>query len=423
MPRSNRPIATGYPPAVPRSQNQIRRSLNQTGLTVIPYGRQSIDSSDIDAVVAVLKSDWLTTGPMVDRFEQALCESTQARHAVAVNSGTAALHAAIIAAGVQPNDEVILPAMTFCATANAVLYAGGIPVFADIDPDTLLVDPADVARRITRSTRAIIAVDYAGQPADHPHLRQLADAHGLVLIADACHSLGATCAGRPVGSLADLSCFSFHPVKPITAGEGGAVTVNFADPRRSDQADQTLRAIRNHGIDSDHRSRQRRGEYAYDMAMLGHNYRLSDLQSALALSQLRRLATFRQQRQRIADRYRAGLANLDWLRPLTIDDQRTHAWHLFVVQCHGADRDPLYQHLRQSGIGANVHYRPVYDHSYYRQRLGPVTDCPHTDRAYRKILSLPIFPQMTDAQVDQVLDVLRTFPSAESNQPPQVAIT
>jgi len=249
----------------------------------IPYGRQWVDEDDIAAVGAVLRSDWLTTGPAVDAFEDAFAERVGAGHAVALSSGTAALHAAMRALGIGPGDEVIVPALTFAASANCAVYEGARPVFCDIEPGSLVIDPAAATRLISPRTRAIIAVDYAGQPADYGALRALADAHGLALVADGCHALGARLDGVPVGALADITAFSLHPVKHISAGEGGVATT--ADAALAAH----MRRFRNHGIDSDARAREQAGAWDYDMVELGYNYRLSDIHCALAHSQLGRL--------------------------------------------------------------------------------------------------------------------------------------
>ncbi|HLN59353.1 MAG TPA: aminotransferase class I/II-fold pyridoxal phosphate-dependent enzyme, partial [Thermoanaerobaculia bacterium] len=292
----------------------------------LPYGRQDVHEDDIAAVVEVLRSDWLTTGPAVPAFEKAVAETVGAAEAVAVSSGTAALHAAYAALGLGPGDEVIVPAITFAATSNAALYLGATPVFADVDAKTLLLDPADTERKITPRTRAIVAVDYAGQPCDYDALRALARSHGLLLVADACHSLGAAFRGRPVGALADLTAFSFHPVKTITTGEGGMVTTD--DPDRA----RWMRAFRNHGITTDHRERAESGTVSYDMVLLGYNYRLTDFQAALGMAQLRRLSSVLEQRRRLADIYYRGLSDLAYVRPLLTAADRTHAHHILVVR-------------------------------------------------------------------------------------------
>jgi len=263
---------------------------------ILPYGRQSLDDDDIAAVTNSLRSDWLTTGPTIDEFERAFAEFTGTTEAVAVNNGTAALHAAMFALDIKPGDEVIVPPMTFAASANCVVYQGGTPVFADVEAETLVIDPAKAEEKITSRTKAIVAVDYAGQPCDYDRLRAVADKHGLALIDDACHAVGGCYKGRPVGSLADLNTFSFHPVKHFTTGEGGMITGN--DSRLA----QRMRTFRNHGITTDHRQRAEAGGFSYEMVELGFNYRLTDFQCALGLSQLRKVPAFVQRRQEIAAR-------------------------------------------------------------------------------------------------------------------------
>jgi perosamine synthetase len=367
----------------------------------IPYGRQWVDEEDLAAVVEVLRSDWLTTGPKVAEFERAFADFVGARAAVAVSSGTAALHAAMYAVGVRPGDEVIVPPMTFAASANCVVFQGGTPVFADVDPDTLLLDPAQVEAKITPRTKAIIAVDYAGQPCDYDALRVLADQHGLSLVADACHSQGGRYKGRPVGSLADLTAFSFHPVKHITTGEGGMVTTDDSELA------QRMRLFRSHGITSDHHHREAQGSWFYEMVDLGYNYRLTDFQCALGLSQLRKLPGFIARRQAIAGRYDTAFADLLAVEPLRVRPDVSHAYHLYVVRLKPdqlqADRATLFRALRAEGIGVNVHYIPVHLHPFYRERFGTGPGlCPVAEAAYGRILSLPIFPSLAEEDVRAV---------------------
>ena len=372
----------------------------QRGAAPIPYGRQSIDDDDVAAVIEALRSDWLTTGPRVEEFEAALAACTGSRDAVAVSSGTAALHAALHALGIGPGDEVVVPTLTFAATANAVLYTGATPVFADVDPETLLIDAASAAAAIGPSTAAVVAVDYAGQPAEYGALRALCDRRGLALVADACHSLGGDLHGRPVGSLADASCFSFHPVKHVTTAEGGAVTIDDAETATR------LRRFRNHGITTDHRERARTGSWAYQQVELGFNYRLSDLQCALGTSQLRRLPEWIARRRALAARYDELLESVEGVTPLALRDGAGHAYHLYVVQL-AADRDTVFAELRAAGIGANVHYVPVHLHPYYRERLGTGPGlCPVAEDAFSRILSLPLFPALTPSDVARVVDEL-----------------
>ena len=366
----------------------------------IPYGRQNINEQDLQAVLQVLQSDWLTTGPIVERFEQDVATFVGQAHAVSVSSGTAALHAAMHAIGIAPGDEVIVPPMTFAATANAVVYQGGTPVFADVDPATLLLDPQAVVNRITARTKAVVAVDYAGQPADFDALRSVARDHGLYLVADACHSIGAADRGRPCGSLADLSVFSFHPVKPITTGEGGMVVTN--DPLLA----RRLQIFRNHGITSDHRQRHENGAWFYEMVELGYNYRLSDIHSALGISQLQRLPKWIERRRQIAAAYDAAFGASP-VRPLHVRSGVTHGYHLYVVRVK--ERDSLFNDLRAAGIGVNLHYIPVHLHPFYRRHFKTSEGlCPVAEQAFGEILTLPIFPAMGEEDVARVVDeVLR----------------
>lgn len=374
--------------------------------TTLPYGRQWLDDDDVAAVVEVLRSDWLTTGPKVTEFEEAFASEVGAKYAVAVSSGTAALHAAVYSLGIGPGDEVIVPSMTFAATANCVVYQGGRPVFADVDPGTLLLDPNSVLSRITSRTKAVIAVDYAGQPCDYDALREITERYGLALLDDACHALGARCKGRPAGSLADLNIFSFHPVKHITTGEGGMISTDDAGLA------QRMRLFRNHGITSDHHQRDQQGSWFYEMVDLGYNYRITDLQCALGLSQLRKLPNFVALRQAIARRYDSAFTESPLVQPLGVRDDVVHSYHLYVVllntsQVH-TSRAEVFAALRAQRIGVNVHYVPVHLHPFYRERFGTEPGiCPVAEAAYERILSLPIFPRMTDQDVGDVIEAVR----------------
>lgn len=368
---------------------------------LLPYGRHDIDDEDVAAVTSVLRSAWLTGGPKVGEFEDALARTVGASHAVALSSGTAALHAAMFALGIGPGDEVIVPPMTFAASANAVVYCQGTPVFADVDPATLLLDPSAVGRKITPRTKAIVAVDYAGQPCQYTLLRDAA--RGLPIVADACHALGARDNGRPVGTLADLTAFSFHPVKHVTTGEGGAVTT-------SDHVlAARIRSFRNHGISTDHRERIAQASWTYDIAELGNNYRLNDVQSALGLSQLAKLTARIERRQAIASEYMRAFAGVPEVRPLAVRGLVSHAYHLFVVRLDLArlscDRALVFAALRREGIGVNVHYIPVHLLSFYRRRFGTGPGlAPVAEAAYEEILTLPLFPTMTSQDVRDVIE-------------------
>jgi perosamine synthetase len=373
---------------------------------MLPYGRQSIDEADRKALLDVFDSDWLTTGPKVAEFEQAFAESVNAQHAVAVSNGTAALHAAMYALDIKPGDEVIVPTMTFAATANCVVYQGGTPIFADVDRNTLLLDVDQVEARIGPKTRAVMAVDYAGQPCDYDALGIIVEPRGLALVDDACHAIGGSYKRRPVGSLAELNTFSFHPVKHLTTGEGGMITTD--DVRLA----QRMRVFRNHGITSDHRQRAEQGGFFYEMVDLGYNYRLTDLQCALGLSQLQKLPELVRRRQSIAAHYDAAFAELPAVAPLMVREDVSHAYHLYMVQFEleqlTADRATLFAALRAEGIGVNVHYIPVHLHPFYRERFktGPGL-CPVAEAAYERLITLPIFPDMTDSDADDVIEAVR----------------
>ena len=379
---------------------------------IIPYGRQTIDEDDIKAVVDVLRSDWLTTGPKVAEFEQAVADYVGAKYAVAVSSGTAALHAAMYAISIKSGDEVIVSPMTFAATANCVIFQGGTPVFADVDPGTLLLDPSKVEGKITEKTRAIIGVDYAGYPCDWDRLRGIADRHKLRLVADGCHAIGAEYKGKKIGTLADMTIFSFHPVKHITTGEGGMITTD--DPELAGR----MRLFRNHGITrdpkcfspltSDLRPQTSDFSWFYEMVDLGYNYRITDFQCALGISQLRKLPKFLERRREIARCYDKAFASLPRINPLAVRQDVLHAYHLYVVKIDfkmlGIDRTALFTNLREKGIAVNVHYIPVHLHPFYREKFHTGTGlCPVAEAAYKQIISLPIFPCMTDIDVENVI--------------------
>lgn len=361
----------------------------------LPYGRQSIDDDDVRAVVAALHSDWLTTGPAVAEFERAFAAATGGAEAVAVSSGTAALHAAMHALGIGPGDEVIVPAMTFAASANCVVYEGGTPVFADVERDTLLLDVTKI--RVGPRTKAIVAVDYAGQPCDYDALR----AFGLPIVADACHALGGSSNGTPVGALAPLNAFSLHPVKHVTTGEGGVVTTDDAELARR------MRVFRNHGITRDHRERE--GSWFYEMVELGFNYRLTDFQCALGTSQLRKLRDSVTRRRAIAERYDRFFASAPAMTPLRVRPGALHAYHLYPVLLDleklSVDRAAVFRALRAEGIGCNVHYIPVHLHPFYRERFGTGPGlCPVAESAYERLITLPMFPAMSDGDAGDVLE-------------------
>jgi perosamine synthetase len=367
----------------------------------LPYAHQTIEPDDLAAVNAALTADWITQGPLVARFERALAERAGVKHAIAVANGTAALHAACWAAGLGPGDEVITTPLTFAATANAVVYQGAQPVFADIDGSTLNVALDAVKRVATARTRALLPVDFAGLPCEYDRLLPLAREHGWIVIADAAHSFGGASDGRPVGALADMTTLSFHPVKLITTGEGGAVLTD-----RDDLAER-LRAMRHHGI----RYAEPARPWRYEIPEPGNNYRLTDFQSALGLSQLGKLDRFWERRDRLARRYRERLAGSQFVELPALPGGQRHGWHLFVVMLRlerlSADRDAIVEALRAENIGATVHYPLVYRHPFYRDWLGGTAGlCPTAELVEERLLTLPLFPSMSDADQDDVLRAL-----------------
>lgn len=374
--------------------------------TYLPYGRHSVDEADIQAVVEVLRSDWLTTGPKVGEFEEAFAARVGAAHAVSFSSGTAALHACAFAAGLAPGDEAITTPLTFAATANCVLYQGATPVFADVSGDTLNIDPEQVAAKISTKTRAILPVDYAGHPADLKPIVEIARRHGLVVIEDACHALGAEYCGRPVGSIADMTVFSFHPVKHITTGEGGMVATDNA------KFGETLRRFRNHGISSDARQRQSAGQWHYEMVLLGFNYRLPDIVCALGIQQLAKLDQNLARRREIAAQYTEAFREMPGVIPPSVRDEANPAWHLYPIRLDlqklREDRAQVFRALRAENIGVNVHYIPIHLHPYYRERFGFCGgEFPVAEDAYALLLSLPMFHSMSDQDANDVIEAIR----------------
>jgi perosamine synthetase len=374
--------------------------------TLLPYGRQSIDEQDIQAVIDVLRSDWLTTGPKVGEFEEAFAAYVGAKFAVSFSSGTASLHAAAFAAGLNSGDETITSPLTFAATANCILYQRATPVFADVCIDTLNLDPQAVAERITPRTRALLPVDYAGHPADIDAMLALAERHGLVVIEDACHALGAEYKRRRVGSIAHITVFSFHPVKHLTTGEGGMVTTDNADYA------ETLRRFRNHGISSDARRRQAEGQWYYEMTLLGFNYRLTDVGCALGVSQLEKLEANLARRKELAAQYFSAFKELTGITLPAARNAVNPAWHLYPIRLNlgklTADRGQVFRALRAENIGVNVHYIPVHLHHYYRERFGyRGGEFPVSEDAYARLISLPMFHGMTDADAEDVIESVR----------------
>src|ERR1039457_7004022 len=377
--------------------------------TPLPYGRQSLNEQDIQAVVEVLRSDWLATGPKVGEFEERFAAWVRAKYGVSFSSGTAALHGAAFAAGLGPGDEAITTPMTFCATANCVLYQGANAVFADVSPDTLNLDPGEVSKKLSARAssrvKAIIAVDYAGHPAALDELGALAKAHGMFLIEDACHALGAEFHGKRVGSIADMTVSSFHPVKHLTTGEGGMVTTNDA------RLAETLRRFRNHGISSEARQRQEAGQRFYEMVLLGFNYRLTAIACALGLSQLEKLDANLARRREIAAQYAEAFWDLPAIVIPTVRDGVVPAWHLYPVRLKlellAAGRGEIFQALRAEYMRGNVHHFSVHQHPYYRERFNTEAGYSVAEDAYERLISLPMFHSMTAQDVEDVIHALR----------------
>lgn len=371
---------------------------------MIPYGKQTIDQDDIQAVVDVLKSDFLTTGPKIAEFEQTVADYVGAKYAVAISNGTSALHAACFAAGIGPGDEVITTPLTFAASANCVLYCGGTPVFADVDPKTYNIDPEDIRRKITDRTKAIIAVHLAGQPCDMDAIHSIAHEYGLIVIEDGAHALGSVYKGKKVGSLSDMTTFSFHPVKPITTGEGGMIVTD------NEEFYKKMALFRSHGITRDDSMMTRNdGPWFYQQFDLGYNYRITDIQCALGCSQMKKLDRFLARRKEIVARYNEAFADCDnIITPYQLSDTES-GWHLYIVQVKNCDRRQVFEAMREKGIGVNVHYIPVYMHPYYQEHGYENVHCANAEEIYSHIISLPLYQGLTSEQQDYVIDTLKSL--------------
>ncbi|MEN6349894.1 MAG: UDP-4-amino-4,6-dideoxy-N-acetyl-beta-L-altrosamine transaminase [Syntrophomonas sp.] len=374
----------------------------------IPYGKQYIDEADIQAVVEALRGDYLTTGPRIKEFEHKFAQYIGVKYAVAVSSGTAALHLACLAAGFKAGDEVITTPMSFAATANSVLYTRARPVFADIDPQTYNIDPAQVEARLSNKTRGIIPVHYTGLPCDLERIRDIAQKQNLVVIEDACHALGARYKSSTIGDcrFSNMTVFSFHPVKHITTGEGGMITTN------SQELYKSLLALRSHGIVRDEADllEANHGPWYYEMQDLGFNYRMTDIQAALGISQIDKLDYFLKRRRQIAAYYSESLADLPLELPVEPEDCH-NSYHLYVIKINPRNsfsRKEIYFRLKDRGIHTQVHYIPIHTFPYYREALGcQPGDFPLAEDHYTRILSIPIFPKMTDEEVKTVVKTLR----------------
>jgi len=375
---------------------------------LLPYGHQWIDDEDIKAVSEILHSDWITQGPKVAEFEKEFAKYVGTPYAVAVNSGTAALHTACFAANIGKGDEVITTPITFAASANCVLYQGGIPVFADIDTDTLNIDPEEIKKKITKRTKALIPVDFTGLPLDLEKILQIAKENNFIIIEDASHALGATYKGRKIGSISDMTIFSFHPVKHITTGEGGLITTN------SEEYHERLKLFRTHGITKDKNKMSKYdGPWFYEMQELGYNYRLTDFQCALGISQLGKIESNLARRREIVKKYNNKFKNMPELIVPSINPKNSNpAWHIYMIQVNleklKVGRREIFEASRAENIGVNVHYIPVHLQPYYQKRFGYcLGDFPKAENYYSRAITLPVFPKMSDKDIDDVTTAVK----------------
>jgi UDP-4-amino-4,6-dideoxy-N-acetyl-beta-L-altrosamine transaminase len=368
----------------------------------LPYGFHWIDDADIKEVMNILKSDWIIMGPKVKEFEDAICKYVGSKHGVAVNSGTSALDIAVGSLGLKKG-EIITTPFTFVATANSILFNGLKPVFADIEGDTYNIDPQEIKKKITKNTKAIVYVDFAGQPCDIKEIKEIAEEHDLYLIEDAAHALGAEYDGKKVGTFADITMFSFHPVKHITTGEGGMCVTN------DEELTQRMRILRNQGVETGAMERFGPGtSWAYDVKLLGRNYRMTDFQAALGLSQLKKLEGFIKRRQKLAGMYSERLKNVPLIiLPRTKPNVR-HVWHLYTILLDKKiDRNKFIAAMRAKNVGVNVHYLPIYSFSYYRENFAfKPKDFPVTEDISSQIVTLPMFPKMSDEDVEDVVSAV-----------------
>ncbi len=365
----------------------------------IPYGRHCIEDDDIEAVSKALKRDYIATGPGIAEFEDAFAKYVGVKYAVALSSGTAALHACCFAIGIQPGDEVITTPITFAASANCVLYCGGSPVFADIDPDTYNISPEEIEKHITEKTKAIIPVHFTGQPCDMDRIHEIAGQHNLFVIEDAAHAIGAAYHGKKIGSLSDMTIFSFHPVKHMTTCEGGMVTTNNEDLYKK------IKAFRAYCITKDPELLEDKedGPWHYEMQGLGYNYRISDVMCALGISQLKKVDLFVKKRREISARYNEEMKNFDHIVLPYQAEGCDSSWHLYAIRIKDGKRREAYQRLKGAGIGVDVHYLPVYKHPYYQKHGYREVKCPNAEFIYDQILSIPIFYRLTDEEQTYVI--------------------
>lgn len=372
----------------------------------IPYGKQYIDESDIKAVNDVLLSSYLTTGPKVEEFEKELCNFTGAKYAVAISNGTSALHAACYAAGIAEGDEVIVTSMTFAASANCILFCGGVPVFVDIDPNTWNIDPNKIEEKITDKTKAVIAVDFTGQAVQIDEIRDICNRYNLIFIEDAAHSIGTKYKNKMVGSLADLTTFSFHPVKTITSGEGGAILTN------SESFYKKMLLFRSHGITRDQEIISQHPFHGYNEQIeLGYNYRMTDFQAALGLSQLKKIHIFSQRRSEIVKKYNEAFSKISQLAIQKEIPESDTTRHLYIIRIESdtlkVDRNEIYKALNAENVGLQVHYVPVYYHPYYKKLGYKKGLCPNAEKLYEEIITIPLYYSLTDDDIESIIDAVK----------------
>jgi len=380
----------------------IRDIMNQN----IPYGKQFIDEKDIKAVESVLKGDWLTTGPKVDEFENAIAKYIGCLHATVVNSGTSALDIAVQTLKIKKGLEIITTPFSFAATSNSIVYNNLVPVFADIEKNTRNIDPEDIKRKITNKTAAIIYVDYAGHPCDINKIKEIAYENDLYLIEDASHAIGSEFNNKKIGNYADMTIFSFHPVKNMTTGEGGAVVTD------NNEFNKSLKIFRNHGIDTDLHERQSKKGYMYDIKELGRNYRITDFQCALGISQLKKLDSFITKRNELANLYKKLLEDVDFVETPSNWSNVKNSWHIYTILLkEGIDRDDFFRYMKNNNIGLNVHYIPIYRFSYYKNNynIDPL-DYPITESVFKNIITLPLYPHLKTEYVEYICDKIRNYP-------------
>jgi len=383
---------------------------NSTLKKFLPYGKQNIDQDDVDAVVSVLTSDYLTQGPMIGQFEDAFKETFGAKFAVSVSNGTAALQLSLLALGIGPGDEVITTPNSFLATSNAILYVGATPVFVDIDLNQFGIDPTKIEAAITKNTKAIIPVHFAGFPVNLEVIQQLSKKYNLKVIEDSCHALGASYKESLIGSCkySDCSTFSFHPVKHIATGEGGMITTNSSDVY------QKLLMLRTHGVTKDSgQLTQNPGPWYYEMQTLGFNYRMTDIQAALGYTQLKKLDGFVKRRREIAKQYDKAFLNVSNMTPIKENIDQLSSYHLYVVQIDfetiGKSRAEVMAILRDNGIGTQVHYIPITDQPYYKEHVNVTGHFNNCQTYYKQALSLPMYPLLDDGDVERVIKALKSI--------------